>query len=367
MDPRLEFYPNPGTGRSGAHDMRRILVLSEYSRHIASARARVHAYVPHLQADGVQTTILDVEDRFRATEPLRKRAKRIAATLLAAMLAPRYDAVLAHRLFPRPTALARLLARRSRRLVLDFDENYHVDYLGREAPKATQDRVVAMIRAAHRTIVSNHFLKQYADAWSADVVVIPTPVRVDAYPVRTHEAREQTAIGWIGSGGAQQYLSRLTGVLDRLADCHGRAVRLDVVTADVYRVALDVKMAVRQRAWTLADEYRSFDSIDIGIMPLPDNQRSKGKASYKILEYMAAQIPPVASPVGTNVDVIEHGVTGFLPRSDDEWFDSLSLLIRDPALRQRIGSRARDMVSDRFSVSRWYGPFRDVLVGGATT
>jgi hypothetical protein len=143
-------------------------------------------------------------------------------------------------------------------------------------------------------------------------------------------------------------------------------VRLEVVTAEVYRVALDVAMPVRQRTWTLADEYRAFDSIDVGIMPLPDNARSRGKASYKILEYMAAQIPPVASPVGTNASVIEPGVTGFLPRSDDEWFDALDRLVRDPALRQCLGERGREMVRAQYSVDRWYPAFRDALEGRAT-
>ena len=137
----------------------------------------------------------------------------------------------------------------------------------------------------------------------------------------------------------------------------------EVVTAPAYAVALDTPLRVRRTEWTLAGEYRHFERFDIGIMPLPDNRRSLGKASYKALQYMAAAIPPVASPVGTNAECIEAGSTGFLPRSDDEWFDDLCRLIDDPGLRQEVGDRGRQMVQERFSVTRWYGPFRAALEG----
>lgn len=341
----------------------RILIVSEYSRDIASARARVYAYLPLLQQAGAHARVWWVSSSFTVRDPLTTRLRRIALAGLAAAAAPRYDAVLAHRIFPRPTALSRALGARSRRLVFDVDEAYHVDHLGNDAPASAVAKLQAMLRACHHAIVSNDYLRDYAQQHARQVSVIPTPVVVDAYPRRTHTQTRPVVIGWVGSGGAQQYLESLAPVFRRLHDRYKDDVSLLVVTAPVYRVTLDVPIAVRQMDWVLEDEHRYFEHIDIGIMPLPENRRSLGKASYKLIEYMASQIPCVASPVGTNREVLGDGDAGLLAASIDDWYDALCRLIEDRALRQRLGDRGRAIAAARYDVHRWFGPFVGVLTG----
>ena len=84
-------------------------------------------------------------------------------------------------------------------------------------------------------------------------------------------------------------------------------------------------------------------------MPLTDDEWSRSKCGGKVLQYMACGIPPVASPVGINCEVIEEGVTGFLPESDEAWVEAIVRLLRDPDLRERMGQAARAKVEREHS------------------
>ena len=70
---------------------------------------------------------------------------------------------------------------------------------------------------------------------------------------------------------------------------------------------------------------------------------------------MACGLPVVASPVGVSRQIVEHGVNGFLAATEAEWRDALTALLRDPALRQKMGQAGRRKVQARYSLQVW-GP-----------
>ena len=96
--------------------------------------------------------------------------------------------------------------------------------------------------------------------------------------------------------------------------------------------------------------YKDLSEIDIGIMPLPDDEWAKGKCGFKGLQYMAMEIPSVMSPVGVNTEIINDGVNGFLASTEEEWIEKLSLLIESPELRRKFGVKGRQTVVENFSV-----------------
>ena len=53
---------------------------------------------------------------------------------------------------------------------------------------------------------------------------------------------------------------------------------------------------------------------DVGIAPTPTDRWTLGKCGFKIVQYMAAGLPVIASPVGANAELVVPGGTGLLPR-----------------------------------------------------
>ncbi|HLQ46842.1 MAG TPA: glycosyltransferase, partial [Planctomycetaceae bacterium] len=91
-------------------------------------------------------------------------------------------------------------------------------------------------------------------------------------------------------------------------------------------------------------------AFDIGLMPMPDTDWTRYKCGLKILQYMAAGVPAVASPVGVNSQIIRHGVSGWLATAPDEWTFVLRQLLADPARRAAVVPIARRTVEERYSV-----------------
>jgi glycosyltransferase involved in cell wall biosynthesis len=112
------------------------------------------------------------------------------------------------------------------------------------------------------------------------------------------------------------------------------------------------------KEWRLMDEVKDIQSFDIGVMPLCDDAWTRGKSGFKLLQYMVAGIPVVASRVGVNCEIVQDGQNGFLATDEDEWMKKLSLLMENPGLRKRFGMEGRKTVIQRYSVEcnfeKWY-------------
>ena len=84
--------------------------------------------------------------------------------------------------------------------------------------------------------------------------------------------------------------------------------------------------------WSLADEVSLFNTCDVGVYPLTDDEWSKGKCGFKAIQFMSCGVPVVAAAVGVNREIIQDGVNGFLASSDDEWVAKVGRLLENPEL-----------------------------------
>jgi glycosyltransferase involved in cell wall biosynthesis len=84
-------------------------------------------------------------------------------------------------------------------------------------------------------------------------------------------------------------------------------------------------------------------------MPLQDGPWERGKCGYKLIQYMAAGRPVIASPVGVNTDIVTPD-TGILAGDPAAWSAALIRLIDDAALRQRLGAAGRKLVETSYSL-----------------
>lgn len=162
-------------------------------------------------------------------------------------------------------------------------------------------------------------------------------------------------VGWIGSPSTMKYLRGLLPVLERL----GEEVEFGLLIVNgelrIKNEELGSKVDIKHIVWTEEGEVEAIRKMDIGIMPLPDDQWERGKCAYKLIQYMACGLPVVASPVGMNLEVVRHGENGFLAGTEEEWIQALKTLILDASLRKRIGEKGLELVRERFTVE---GNFR---------
>jgi glycosyltransferase involved in cell wall biosynthesis len=151
----------------------------------------------------------------------------------------------------------------------------------------------------------------------------------------------------MGSPSTAQYLKVMEPALHSLR--RWVPYRLMVVGSDAAPVN-GVPISIVK--WSEQTEVASLMNFDIGVMPLFDNPWERGKCGYKLIQYMATAMPVIASSVGANKQIVDHGVNGFLCETANEWEKALGALVRDAGIRRRFGLQGRATVDQRFSLSR---------------
>lgn len=207
-------------------------------------------------------------------------------------------------------------------------------------------------------VVGNDYLAEHVRPLNPMVTIIPTCVDMEKHRQKEYPGRQNTAVvlGWTGLQDNLGYLNLIEEVLQELAGRHH--IKLLVASGGEYR--LD-GVEVDRRRWRIEEEFDYLREADIGLMPLEDTPRARGKCAFKALQFMGVGTPVVLSPVGMNAAVVEDGVTGFLADKPLAWRDKLERLITDAALRERMGRAARAVVAERYSHTANYPKLKAVL------
>ena len=188
---------------------------------------------------------------------------------------------------------------------------------------------------------------------------MPTAIDLERYrDLPAPPAHEGLTVGWIGIPLNAHYLSIVAPAL------RARAVRVKLHVVGAPVPAELAGIPAESFAWTEDSEIARIAAFDVGIMPLHDTPWERGKCAYKLLQVMAAGKPVIASPVGANRQVVQHGVNGFLAETTEEWAEALRQLADPGAAPPHGRGGAQDRgraVRDR---GRRAAPCRDPERGG---
>jgi glycosyltransferase involved in cell wall biosynthesis len=246
---------------------------------------------------------------------------------------------------------AGLFAAFARRRIFDFDDAIYVrkprrlgdavdDSIWRRRKFASTCRSVDVVAAG------NEVLARAARDSARAIEILPTAIDTACYRPCAADAKDPPIIVWIGSPENLTYLELVRPALAQLQSRHPR-LRLKIICS---RFPLWPEIRVDAVEWSSATEAAELAGSHIGIMPLSDDAWSRGKCAFKLLQYMAAALPCVASPVGANTEAVLQGVTGFHARDTAEWTAALDTLIADPSLRARMGAAGRSHAEARYGM-----------------
>lgn len=343
----------------------KIALLTKYGELAASTRQRFLQYRPFLEEAGfelVHRPLLDdaylqhlyAGDRRKGSHVVARYIDRLCWLLSS----PDVDIIWLHcESFPYlPGLLERLAGWPGKPVVFDFDDAIFHNY--DHHPKRHIRRFLglklhATIGTAEMAFCGNNYLAEYARPLCSRIEMVPTIVDTTVFRPGPDKqlASLSKRIGWIGTPSTwNEYLLGMLPILYQITASSGGQIA--VMGADSNAKPHPYLEPVK---WSEEGEVPFLQSLDVGIMPLTDTAWSRGKCGYKLIQYMACGLPVVASPVGVNREIVEHGVNGFLAKTEAEWSNALITLLSDKELRRRMGLAGRKKVEQQYSL-QVYGP-----------
>jgi glycosyltransferase involved in cell wall biosynthesis len=259
-------------------------------------------------------------------------------------------------------AEAHLFACFSRARVFDVDDAIYVRKPRRlgDAPDDSpwrKRKFAATCRFVDVVAAGNDVLAGVARASARAIEILPTSIDATAYQPTTAAAADPPTVAWIGSPENLVYLEMIRPALARLTVRHP-SLRMRVICS---RFPEWRDVTVEKIVWSSATEAASLATAHIGVMPLSDDEWARGKCAFKLLQYMAAALPCVASPIGANTEAVIDGFNGFHARNADEWERRLEALIQSPELRAKFGASGRAHVESRYAMRTYQSKYRELL------
>jgi glycosyltransferase involved in cell wall biosynthesis len=338
-----------------------IHVVTPYGRNGPSSRVRVFEWLDRISEPYALSSYISHNNADPMHLMRHPVAMLAAERRLRGMASDRAQRLLLHKEaspLSRGGIERRLLAT-SEFAVYDFDDALQWDtgeggLYRRWAPKARK----ALIAAQHadRVIAGNPILADWATQHNSDVIVIPSCVAPDSYRRKTdYSVNDPPRIGWIGSANQEAQLRHISQALHEV---HRRTgARLTLIGTRQSRLG-DLERLTDRVAWSEATQHDLLAEFDVAIFPLSGDAYSRGKCGYKLLQYGAAGLPAVASPVGVNEQILsELGLPA--ATNNHDWVDAILDLLTAPAdERAEIGRRAREVTEQRYSYDAWLPQWR---------
>jgi len=205
-------------------------------------------------------------------------------------------------------------------------------------------------RRAAVIFAGNSYIADWFSPYSDRIRIIPTAVDNDKMNTRPEGAftcgKSPFRIGWTGTSSNFVYLYGIEEPLACFLEDHDAEFWIVSDRSPVFnRLPIN---KVRYIRWSPDIEYQVLPRLDVGLMPLFDNAWTRGKCSFKMLQYMSAGIPVIASPVGMNLEVLSLGRFGFTAGKESDWFDTLSCMYRNRPLCAEYGARGRRICEIHF-------------------
>jgi glycosyltransferase involved in cell wall biosynthesis len=208
-----------------------------------------------------------------------------------------------------------------------------------------------------KILAGNEFLMTEAKKINTSVFLIPTVVDTNYYQAITPSQKgNKITIGWTGSHSTMSYLKIIEPIIQKLE----KEYEFNFLVISNQKPELDLE-SLQFIKWKKESEIQDLSSIDIGIMPLIDNDWTRGKCGFKIIQYLSLGIPSIASDIPPNDKIIVNQKNGVLCESLADWENALRSLIESESLRVSFSKNGISHIKSYYSVSAWKNMFKSVF------
>jgi glycosyltransferase involved in cell wall biosynthesis len=329
----------------------------------AGQRFRIELWAKHLERRGIEVEYFPFASRtltsalYREGRKLEKTQQMLSCfldQLRRVLSASRPDVVFIYReaSLIGPALIESLSRRWKVPIIYDIDEPIFVPYQsprnGRLNALKFASKTHSLFRMSAHVFAVNKAIGDYAARFTQKISIVPMAVDIERYrPGRGPEQPKPLKIGWVGSLTTQPNLELVVEPLAKIFQTRGAELRV-IADEPMTLPGLEVEFFT----WSYSQEVALLQECQIGILPVKPSAWSPWKFFFKLIQYMSLGLPVVATPIGSNLEIIEDGVNGFLADSSEEWYDRLVTLIDNPELRASMGQAARKTVEAHFSLTR---------------
>ncbi len=337
----------------------KILILTRYDRSGPSSRYRFYQFFPYLENESFDLSVSPFFDKryvnylfsdrlsIKLFNPIGSYFKRTSELFFNGS----YDLIwMEKEAFPWiPASIEKLLCKTSVPYVIDYDDAifHRYDQHSNFFVRRSLSRKISQIMARSTTVVAgNQYIAGYAEKHGARrIEILPTVVDTDKVIQKTFFKNDSFTIGWIGSPSTSRHINVAVPALNQL--CQDKHIQFSAIGAHKKDVN---EIQCQLIPWKQETEFQEINHFDVGIMPLPETPWERGKCGFKLIQYMACGLPVIASPVGMNKDIVDHGVNGFLADGVDDWIEYLEVLKENPDLCRKMGEAGRKKVENDYSL-----------------
>lgn len=330
--------------------MIKVLAFSLYGPMAASHRYRFSQYQKELENSGIKLEInslmTDKYLKYRFTggafpflNLLFSYLQRIKKLTLNQ---GDYDLAIIHcDLFPFfPFFIEKLFL--PKKYLYDFDDSFHIKYKNNIFLK---NKISKVIKFAKGVTAGNNYLASYAKAINSNTINLPTAINTKTYFSKKKNKKKNSlfTIGWIGSPSTQIYLSEVIRPISALAK------EFDIAFSVIGGKAPSIpNVTINEIFWNKNTYLEELNKFDVGIMPLTNDEWTRGKCAFKLIQYMASGIPVVASNVGANKDLISS-TRGFLVSSSSEWLKSFKEILQNKKRVEKMIFNSKEFIKSNYS------------------
>lgn len=369
--------------KEGKDKMKEILFLENFPIENGGYQYRAQKWADLLNYSGIECKVLTIFDEKKDFE--HATPQKNLSSFLIVSLRKRFQQILYSRRFK--TVIVRrelllyndygnlfmdkFLLKLHPNAILDFDDD--IAAAKNQPKKITSlygkllledgNKFNNTLRLYKRFIVASNYLKERVLQENPtlppeNILVIPTCVDYDKYPPKQYPVTiEKITFGWIGGDHNYPLLDTLLPVLNQLAQKY--QFKLLVIGGTEYK--RDSSFEIEFAPWSMETEVENIYRIDVGLMPVEDDLRGRGKGGFKLIQYMGLGIVSVASAVTINCEIVNHGVDSFLAHSLNDWKTILEMILEKKIDFQQVGKKAREKIEKHYTFKANWEKYRSFI------